>query len=884
MPNSHVALAHWPLLGRDAELSAISQALDDPETGGVALVGPAGVGKSRLGRQVGELASLRGLETIAVRASRSAASIPFAAVAPLFSALGISPEPGSNPFIDVISAVEERTADDRRVLVVDDAQLLDGASAALLDQLVGRAGLFILLTLRVPDHEAGRDLDFLSHERVRRVDVRPLQEADVARLLQVALGGPVDRAAHRALVKASGGNPLYLRELVQGALESGALASSRGIWRLNGSLVSSKRLKDLIEQRFLVLTPEEQEVVELVALGEPLALPLLASLASLDVVDALERRNVLESATTNNGAEVRLAHPLYGEVVRVQLSPVRRARLCRALADQSEARGDLDPGDLLRVAVWRLDGGGEADPLLTLAAARAAFQGEDYELARRLASVVWRQSERVDAALLLVDSLEVAGRTAEIEEILAAAYARAANDEERAAMATRLSSSIFVWTGRTADAEAVLGKALGDVEDSACRVQLIGQRANMLLLTGDVGGAISALELLGDSTRGEAAAQSARDLGVALALAGRTERAIRETELALSTHRSLPDEEATRDGIYVVARSLAMAEAGQLKAAIELAESGYLHSVERANLDGQAWFASVLGHALVYAGRLESACHLYREASTGFQELGHPGHRWGLGGIALAAGQLGQREAAASALADLESATTTPFRMMDIHIERGRAWAAVAHGEITKARRLLSGTVARAERLGQLAGACAALHDLVRIGDDRAAEPLLEVSSRTDGALSSARAELARAVLSKDPDLAALATDEFESCGALLYAAEAAALEQRFAEHRRDHRRATAAQHRSRLLLDQCENAKTPLVARGEQIPQLSAREREVAMLAAEGIASREIAERLFVSPRTVENHLQRAYVKLGVSNRSELADRLALARAIPSA
>jgi DNA-binding CsgD family transcriptional regulator len=53
--------------------------------------------------------------------------------------------------------------------------------------------------------------------------------------------------------------------------------------------------------------------------------------------------------------------------------------------------------------------------------------------------------------------------------------------------------------------------------------------------------------------------------------------------------------------------------------------------------------------------------------------------------------------------------------------------------------------------------------------------------------------------------------------------------------------------------------------------PVLTPRERQVAELAAAGVRSREIADRLFLSTRTVENHLQRVYAKLGVSGRVEL-------------
>jgi DNA-binding CsgD family transcriptional regulator len=56
----------------------------------------------------------------------------------------------------------------------------------------------------------------------------------------------------------------------------------------------------------------------------------------------------------------------------------------------------------------------------------------------------------------------------------------------------------------------------------------------------------------------------------------------------------------------------------------------------------------------------------------------------------------------------------------------------------------------------------------------------------------------------------------------------------------------------------------------------LTSREREVAQLAAERLTAQEIAERLFISRRTVETHLARVYAKLGVASKSELARRLA--------
>ena len=84
--------------------------------------------------------------------------------------------------------------------------------------------------------------------------------------------------------------------------------------------------------------------------------------------------------------------------------------------------------------------------------------------------------------------------------------------------------------------------------------------------------------------------------------------------------------------------------------------------------------------------------------------------------------------------------------------------------------------------------------------------------------------------------------------------------------------RATAAAQDARRHLERCgERPRTPLLRDSQTTASLTEREREIAVMAAHGIASREIAETLRVSVRTVQNHLQRAYTKLGVTNRGEL-------------
>jgi DNA-binding CsgD family transcriptional regulator len=77
------------------------------------------------------------------------------------------------------------------------------------------------------------------------------------------------------------------------------------------------------------------------------------------------------------------------------------------------------------------------------------------------------------------------------------------------------------------------------------------------------------------------------------------------------------------------------------------------------------------------------------------------------------------------------------------------------------------------------------------------------------------------------------------------------------------------------VLSARCGNPATPALRELTSAPAtalLTHREREVVELAARGLTNREIAERLYVSIRTVNTHLYRSYAKLGVNDRDELA------------
>jgi DNA-binding CsgD family transcriptional regulator len=184
---------------------------------------------------------------------------------------------------------------------------------------------------------------------------------------------------------------------------------------------------------------------------------------------------------------------------------------------------------------------------------------------------------------------------------------------------------------------------------------------------------------------------------------------------------------------------------------------------------------------------------------------------------------------------------------------------------------------------GHLVLAGMALHDGLRLGGAaQVTEPLARIAIATDSALVRAFATHARATARGDGSLLDAVSETFESMGALQFAAEAAAHAAEAHDAAGDAPARAAAAWRSEVLLDRCPGAAAPWHA-GARGVALQGRQLEVARLAARGASSRSIAQQLFVSVRTVDNHLYRIYNRLGVSNREGLATVLRLVGSLDS-
>ncbi|MCU1457128.1 MAG: transcriptional regulator, LuxR family [Actinomycetia bacterium] len=850
---------------------------------GVLFAGPAGVGKTRLANEVLRIAALAGHRTARVQANRSVGTIPFGAFAPLLPAGVAVPGGETDALWRAAEAITEPPAPDglRLVLGVDDAQELDPGSAALLHQLVVRGRIFAVVTVRTGDPAPDPVLALWKDQLLTRLDVHAFDGRTVGDLVAAMLGGPVDGGTASILAQISGGNALFLREVVESAIESGGIHDAGGIWRLRSrDLPASPRLVELVEHRFVGLEDDDLAALELVAVGEPVAVDLLESLTAPARVEQLERRGLIDVQAESGRYTVRLAHPVYGEAIRARLPERRRQRLLEQLTDAIERRPEADRTDSLRAAVWRLECGNVSRPELLVEAALEARLREDFELVGRLARVAWEQGAGIDAAHLLGETLDHLGEHEEAELVLAAAGsgtdAATVTDQQRTLVALARGDNLFRGLARGQEAERVVLEAEAQVTDPQLRNELAAQRATFALFSGDLRRVFTIVEpFVRDGADDDRAyAQGGLQAAVALAIAGRTDEAILVADHAFEVRIRLGDQvQMAGAGIYLVARALALVQAGRLAEAEGTAQAGYDGAVARHSHDGQAWFACMLGSTALNQGKVVSAARWFREAAVVWDELDHPSARWGYGGMAHALALAGDHVAAHDALADLDAAAPTTVRMMDSEIERGRAWAAAQRGEVGRALTILRDATGFALDRGMHSLASATMHDLARLGDLDGAAGLLELSSDLDGAFAPARVAHVEGLTRCDGDQLDVASEMFEAAGALLFAAEAAASAS--AQHQRAglSRKVSASAQRSRLLAEQCEGARTAPLVTGAEATPLTRREREVASLAARGLSSREIADALFVSARTVENHLQHAYEKLGVRGRSELAE-----------
>jgi protein-disulfide isomerase-like protein with CxxC motif len=398
------------------------------------VTGAPGVGKSRLARELLARVERAGRATAWVSGSASTTRVPLGALAHVLPQ--VAPTGPVALLAQVRSALGRDEPEADLVVALDDAHLLDHTTLTLLGPLVEGGRATLLAT--VPDM-AGAPAPLVDMWRAGRayvVELGPLDDFAVDTLLHRALGGPVDGAAMLALLDASGGNALFLRELVLGSLTGGRLAEAGGVWRIAGDPLPSGMLRALVQSRVSSLGPDVQALLEDIAVGEPTGLDDLVARHGADRLEAAERAGLVRVATTRRRRDVTLAHGLHGDVLRAELGAMTAGRLARTHAEAAEGRGSRRAGDPWRVALWRLAADGRAPVDVLLQAASLAHAARDLDAVERLARAALAEGDDPVVARLLAEVLYERGEFEEALDVVAAAERLDTDDETRAVLAS----------------------------------------------------------------------------------------------------------------------------------------------------------------------------------------------------------------------------------------------------------------------------------------------------------------------------------------------------------------------------------------------------------------------------------------------------------------
>ena len=847
-------------------MRSIEAAISASDVVGVLICGASGVGKSRIAREALTAAASEGCDTRWTVGTSSAQAIPLGA----FTAWAPS---GVTDTVQLLRGVVESltgASSSADVIVgVDDVHLLDDLSTFVLHQIVQRSAARVILTLRDGAQIPPAVQEIWKVAQFDRLDLAPLSLDETATLLSATLEGSVDADAAERLWKLTRGNALYLRNIVEQEVADGRLVNEHGSWRWIGDPIMPPGLVELIESRIGDLPAPVSDVIDLLAIGEPIELGALTRITDAAAVEEAETRGLITLEPAGSGIAVRVAHPLYGRVRRRRAAHSRLRRLRGLVASELAASSD---GDDVRVIVRRatlsLESDLKPDAVLLLRAAHGAVWLADLALADRLAEAAIHAGAGPEPNFVRAHALSWLGRGEEAEAVLAEVRISQLSEGDRARLAFLRASNTLWALGDPERAKELIEEA-SRVTPPEARTYIDAFLTVYWFATDQPDEAVQASKNLALEDLPVVGAEIAWALAQISADAGHTAEAVAAADAGHTVATRALDAPHMRFNI-ADAEVSALLLAGQVTDALEVAERT---RQQAAHLPGAAQLlgAAVAGRAALGAGDLHSACSLLGQAVEGLSES-HPigwGYRYNVPRTTALA-MRGLTDEAAAALAALDNVQRR-FRSLDYERSLARAWVAAAQGAASEAMTLSLSAAERARATGRFAAEVLCLQTATQFGDRTSAPRLRELESVVEGPRVGLAARFAAAISEGDGAELSSVSQEFERMGDLTAAVDAAA-HAALAYRRQDKRgSALGCSTRADALAERC-GASTPALRQATESLPLSDREAEIVMLIGEGLSNRAVAERLTLSIRTVESHIYRAMMKTGTTSRDELA------------
>ncbi|MGO9924822.1 MAG: LuxR C-terminal-related transcriptional regulator [Mycobacterium sp.] len=855
-----------PLTGRHGELSAIRRALSGAGNHrGAVIVGAAGVGKTRLAREVLAGAEACGERTSWIVGTESARQLPLGA----FAASVVQPTIDSLP--DVRRAISSFVAQQRqgRVLIcVDDAHLLDGSSAHVVHQLAQMPGIRLLVTVRAGGDEPDAITSLWKDHLLSRVDLQPLSAADTRLIIETTLGGVVDSLSAKRFWKLTGGNVLFMRQLLKDQIAAGRMRQVAGVWMWDERVAVSDSISGMVGRRLGGLAPDVALVVDTLSQYEPLGVDMLCDLVHGHDLEVAEQMNLVTVERCGSTLMARLAHPLFGELRRATAGELYQSRIRGKLAQRLAKEDDDDMQATVRRALLTLESDLGPDRELFLEAARCCMTLLDLDLSDRFAAAA-ADAGAGEATGLRAMSLAGRGDGDRADAILR----RIGMDGPDGHQWATVRAANLVWNlGRPAEASAILD-GLASAPESAA------ERAERVAVEACVHAVAARWETAVEKARAALSSSTAPDFHVMLASSALT--------MALGALGKIDD--VTNLGAESIDRAITSfqgspmrfwyaavyAQACRLTGRIgECVRSAEQLADSAPDVPGvaAAYLAFLLGHAELARGEVPTAIKLLHEALAGMEKYNvTTGLRAAICfALAEAHAKLGDAEPANDAITAVRRSVPAEYLFMQAPLAMARGWALAAGGRLTEAIAVVQAAGKDAREPNQPTHELACLQVATQWGDTSGATRARELAALLNLPLADAVARHTESLRDGSGEGLLAASADYRALGDVATAADVTAQASIAFSRRQLRKRSLYAAALATRLANECGGLCTPALRNPVDQP-LTYRQREIIELAAAGLSNKEIAERLVTSVRTVEGHVYRAYQRLGAKSREEL-------------
>jgi DNA-binding CsgD family transcriptional regulator len=859
-----------PLTGRDSELATIRRALGGVGNySGVVIVGAAGVGKTRLAREVLARAEASGERTCWIVGTQSARQLPLGA----FTASICDRIP--DPISDVRRVINSFIAQQRqgRLLIgIDDAHLLDALSAHVVHQLAQARRTRLVVTVRTGADEPDAITALWKDDLLARLDLEPLSASDIHRMIETTLGGAVDSRSAKRFWKLTGGNALFLRQLLKDQIAAGAIRQVAGVWMWDERVAVSDSIGDMVGRQLSRLAPDVALVVDTLSQYEPLAVDALCDLVHRRDLEVAEQMNLVTVERSGSKLMARLAHPLFGELRRAAASEMYLSRIRGKLAQRLAKDADADMHATVRRALLALESDLPPDPHLFLEGARFAMALLDLDLSDRFATAA-ADAGAGEAVGLRAISLAGRGHGDQAEATLAGI---GVDDPDGHHWATVRAANLVWNLGRPREASAILDGLASTRESAAEWAERTAIESCVdAVMARCVTAAEKAQAALRSPTLPDFHAMLASiALTIAHGALGKiddiTDFAAQAIDRAITSFQASPMR-FWYGGVYARACRLNGRIDECVRSAKQLSESARdVPGLAYANL------AFLLGYAELVRGEIPAAVKLLHEALAGAEK-----HSVTTGlraascfALAEAHAKLGQLDAANDAITEARQCVPADYLFMQTALAVASGWALAAGGFLTDAISVVRAAGEDARKRNQPTHELACLQVAAQWGDTSGAKRARELANELSLPLADTVARHTESLLADDGEGLLAASADYRALGNRVAAADVAAQASVAFSRTQQRKRSLNAAAVAQELATDCGGLCTPAL-RNPMGQPLTDRQREIIELVAAGLSNKEIADRLVTSVRTVEGHVYRAYQRLGAESREELVEML---------